>query len=81
MNKLFWDRREKPVDYVVTFVHRGIPGDKRTISVAQVIDVRGSFFTYESEGGETTIPFHRVIELVNTTSGEVLWKSRRRDSD
>lgn len=81
LNKLFWDRRENPNDYKIVFIHRGAPSDRRTISASQIVEVGNSFFVYVSSSeGEATIPFHRVIEVINVVSGKALWTSLKRES-
>lgn len=82
MNRLVWDRRENPADYRIMFVHRGAPDDRRSIDASEIIQVGGSSFTYmNADKGETVIPFHRVILIINGESGTVLWKSRRHESE
>jgi len=77
-NKIFWDKRENPRDYSVTFIHRGAPGDIKRISVSSIEKVGASWFTYSSgEDESTVIPFHRIIEIKNVKSKEVLWRSRK----
>ena len=77
LNKVIWDRRENPEDYVITFVHRGAVEDLKTIPFARIQDVGNSWFTYQDDAeNETTIPFHRVTSVKNTRSGEVIWKKR-----
>ena len=75
LNKVFWDKRENPDDYILTFIHRGGGEDVKTIQLRKIVDVGNSWFAYgDAEEGETTIPFHRVISIKNTRSGEVLWR-------
>lgn len=82
LNKVVWDRRENPADYEITFVHRGAPDDRRAIDASEIIQVGGSSFTYSSvDEGETVIPFHRVVLVINMQSGSVLWRSRKHASD
>jgi len=77
-NKIFWDKRENPSDYSVTFIHRGAPGDIKGISASLIERVGASWFTYSSgEGEPTVIPFHRIVEIKNVKSKEVLWRSRK----
>jgi len=77
-NKIFWDKRENPKDYSVTFVHRGALGDAKSISASIIEKVGHSWFTYSSgEEESTVIPFHRIVEVRNIKSKEVLWRSRK----
>jgi uncharacterized protein (UPF0248 family) len=77
LNKIFWDKRESPEDYVLSFIHRGVPGDVKTLSLKKVGEVGGSWFTYQDDSGrKTTIPFHRITLLKNVRTGDVLWRKR-----
>lgn len=77
LNKIFWDKRERSDDYVLTFIHRGSVGDTRTIPLTKIGHVGISSFTYvDDTGDETTIPFHRVIMVKNVRSEELLWQKR-----
>jgi uncharacterized protein (UPF0248 family) len=77
-NRLMWDLRERIADYEITYVHRGAPDDRRTISARQVGEVSKSWFSHsDAKGEENMIPFHRVIEIRNRVTGEVIWHSRR----
>jgi hypothetical protein len=76
LNKIFWDKRLNVEDYVLTFIHRGVEGDKKTISCKSIIKVGRSWFIYRSTKnmGEVFIPYHRVLEIKNIKTGKVLWK-------
>jgi uncharacterized protein (UPF0248 family) len=76
-NKIFWDKRENPADYVVTFVHRGAEGNVKTISASSIKDVGASWFTYlTGNNEETLIPFHRVVKVKNEKTGVIVWSLR-----
>ncbi|MFH1327395.1 MAG: RNA repair domain-containing protein [Candidatus Bathyarchaeota archaeon] len=72
--KIFWDKRERVEDYTVTFIHRGAPGDQKTILCTSFVNVAKSWFTYRSDEEETLIPFHRILEIKNLKTGKVLWR-------
>ena len=77
LNKIFWDKRERIDDYILTFIHRGSPGDTRTIPLTKIVKVGSSSFTYQDDSEEeTTIPFHRVTLVKNTRSDKALWQKR-----
>jgi uncharacterized protein (UPF0248 family) len=79
LNKLIWDSRENIANYKLTFIHRGAPGDVKTIPCSLIREVRISWFTYGNEGEEETIiPFHRVLEIRNATTGEAIWRKKLR---
>jgi uncharacterized protein (UPF0248 family) len=78
LNKIFWDKREKPEDYMLSYIHRGGTGDLRTIPLTKIRTVGKSSFTYKDEkGDETMIPFHRVTAVRHVVSGKVLWQKRK----
>jgi uncharacterized protein (UPF0248 family) len=78
-NKITYDTRERAGNYVICFVHRGVPGDTREINASLITKVGPSWFTYATaESDETLIPFHRVRRIVNLRTGQVIWISRAR---
>ena len=58
----------------ITFIHRGLPGDKKLIEGPLVTEVKQGHFNYLSEEGGTTIPNDRILEIVS--EGKVLWRKR-----
>jgi uncharacterized protein (UPF0248 family) len=78
-NKMIWDARERTEDYVIHYVHRGVPGDSRHINASSITKVGASWFTYATpESDETLIPFHRVTRIVNVRTGKTVWVSKSR---
>ena len=78
LNRLRWDSSEKAEEYLITFRHRGAPGDVRHVRASEIQKLGKSYFTLTSESGEeVTIPFHRILEVRNTETQEVIWKSRK----
>lgn len=76
LNKLVWDKREAVADYEVTFIHRGVPGDRKTIPCRIITQIGSSWFKYKSEGEAAIIPFHRIIEIKNVRNGQVVWSKK-----
>jgi len=76
-NRFLWDRRLNPEDYTVTFTHRGVAEDRKTVPCSRVVKAGGSWFLYREGAAEVFIPFHRVLEIKNTKTGETLWKKTR----
>jgi uncharacterized protein (UPF0248 family) len=80
-NKITYDTKERAGNYVVYFVHRGVPGDTREINASVITKVGPSWFTYATaESDETLIPFHRVRRIVDLRTGQAIWISRTRES-
>jgi uncharacterized protein (UPF0248 family) len=78
LNKILWDKRERPEDYEITFIYRGAHMNRRTIPCKSITGVKRSWFIYRNEVGEdVVIPFHRVTEIRNVKNNEVAYKSRK----
>jgi uncharacterized protein (UPF0248 family) len=78
-NKITYEARERAGNYVVYFIHRGVPGDTREINASLITKVGPSWFMYvTAESDETLIPFHRVKRIVNLRNGQTIWTSRAR---
>jgi uncharacterized protein (UPF0248 family) len=79
LNRLRWDSREDAEKYLITYVHRGAPDDRKQVNASEILKLGNSYFTLQSESGEdVTIPFHRILEVRDTRTGTVVWKSRRK---
>ena len=77
LNRIRWNPEEKGRTYEITYIHRGAEGDKRVIPFSSIEEIHSSWFTYtDPEGGEVTIPFHRVLEVRDAESGKVIWRKR-----
>lgn len=76
LNKIFWDEREDPGDYEITYVHRGAEGDRKTISAEEIKDVGASWLTLKSQE-EALIPFHRILAIRNVRANRTIWVSRK----
>lgn len=69
LNRLKWTG--KLGDCEITILHRGAPGDRKTIQGKNVTEVKRSYFLYKNRE-ETTIPLHRVLGI--KLEGEMIWK-------
>ncbi len=77
LNRLRWDTRENAADYLITYRHRGAPGDRKQIVASQIGKLGNSYFTFnENSEEETTIPFHRILEIRNVKEDKTIWKNR-----
>jgi len=81
LNKITWDKRLRIQDFTVTFIHRGVKGDKKTIPYESITKVGKSWFLYRAGPGETLIPFHRILEVKNVRKQEVLWKKKSKGGE
>lgn len=82
LNRLRWDENENPEDYEITYRHRGAPGDVKRINASKIRTLGKSYFTIQegSEGEESVIPFHRILEVRNTVDESILWVKRKPSS-
>ena len=56
LNELRWKPEEDLAEAWITYVHRGAPGDERSISGKDIVELEQSFFVTE----DAKIPFHRI---------------------
>jgi uncharacterized protein (UPF0248 family) len=68
LNRLKWGR-EGLSHAVITYVHRGAPGDLAIISGEEILGLGRSFFTV----GNGQIPYHRITRIEN--EGEVVYQA------
>jgi len=64
-------------DCEIVILHRGAPGNRKTIPGKDVTEVKKSYFYYKNKK-ETCIPLHRVLEV--RLKGKVIWKSAKEDA-
>jgi uncharacterized protein (UPF0248 family) len=72
LNELLWHPEKSLEGADLTYVHRGAPGDLKSVP-AQGLAFEKSFFVIKNHI-ETRIPYHRITEIKK--GGEVLWKKR-----
>ena len=74
LNELKW-HRGRVSDASITYLHRGAPGDRRTVSGSEIIELERSFFTT----AESRIPYHRIRRIM--LGGETLYMDREEEVD
>lgn len=72
LNRLKWTGKLGSAE--VVFIHRGAPGDIKTIKGNSIAEVRKGYIVYRN-ARETVIPLHRIVEV--RLSGEVIWRRER----
>lgn len=70
MNRLRWTGSKGLEGVTVTYLHRGVPGDRRTIAGPDILELERSFFVT----ADSKIPYHRI--RVIERRGEVLYRDR-----
>jgi uncharacterized protein (UPF0248 family) len=74
LNKLFWSEKENPEDYKIIYIHRGAPGNLKSLNASCITKIGKSWFSFKDNEEEKIIPFHRVTLIVNLKTGEYLWR-------
>lgn len=69
LNKIKWDKRENPSDYILTYIDLG---KKKELKYTDIKRIEGTFMIVERDREETEIPVHRIREVVK--NGKVIWK-------
>lgn len=70
MNRLRWEKGYSLDNAEIAIIHRGAPEDRRTIRGKEIVKIGHTFF----ETSETSIPFHRIIEI--KYDGETLFEKK-----
>jgi len=73
LNRLKWTKGESLDDAVITYVHRGAPGDVMRIDGTSIKELGRGFFDTD----EVTIPYHRILRI--EYRGKVLFEKTPRD--
>ena len=68
LNQIIWDSRLKVEAHQLTYIHRGTPTNTKTILIS-LLKLHRFVFSIE----ETEIPYHRIIEIKNYITGEILF--------
>jgi uncharacterized protein (UPF0248 family) len=72
LNKLKW--KSGLNECVITILHRGAPDDRKVVEGSCVTELKKSYFSYEKDGRESTIPLHRVLEV--KVRNDVIWRRK-----
>jgi len=80
LNRIIWHPEEDPSKYEIIFIHRGAPGNLKSIPAWCITKVNPQSFEYSLGGESARIPFHRIVEIRNVELGVVVWRSKRHGS-
>ncbi len=69
INMILWHPDMKNTETKITYIHRGIPGNLKTINADSITKIERGFLVLK-EG--TQIPVHRIIKITN--NNKILWK-------
>ena len=70
LNELKWSKDKGLEDAVVTYLHRGAPGDRVAIKGSEIVELERSFFVT----ADSKIPYHRIRRIEH--QGKVLYEER-----
>ncbi|MFQ6105950.1 MAG: DUF504 domain-containing protein [Candidatus Hydrothermarchaeaceae archaeon] len=73
IDELKWHPEKSLEGVVITYLHRGAPGDVISVK-AEELRFEGSFFVLYRDNRKTEIPYHRIVEIKK--GSEILWKKR-----
>ncbi|MCX6814331.1 MAG: RNA repair domain-containing protein [Candidatus Aenigmarchaeota archaeon] len=73
LNRLKWKGGLEKCEIII--LHRGAPGDRKTIYGSHVTEIRRSYFSYKN-GREITIPLHRILEV--RLEEKMIWKRKEK---
>ena len=77
LNMIRWNSKINEEEFEVSFLHRDDGSEKKTIAFPQITTISSSWFYYVSQQNtETLIPFHRILEVRNTRTDEIVWKRK-----
>lgn len=77
LNRLMWDRSLNPGEYVIYFESRGATSGFEVVKGDELEKVYLRGFEARMGGKVKYIPFHRVLEVRNEATGEVLYRSHK----
>lgn len=72
--RLIWDPSIQKSDYMIYFKSRGVPGNVEAVKGDSVKRVYLRGFEAESENRVLYIPFHRIVMIRNSATGEVVYQ-------
>ncbi len=75
LNKLKWDKREDPGNYMIYYISRGAPGDIEKISADKIVNIYSRGFEFKEDNNIKYIPYHRIIIIKNIKDNIFVFKS------
>ncbi len=71
LNKIKWDKKEKPEDYEIIYFDR-ILGKQMTMPYTKIQALEDPFMVLRDKAGEVRIPLHRIQEVKKKS--KTIWK-------
>ena len=69
INKIKWDKRENPEDYILIYIDLG---KRKELAYTSIKRLEGNFMVIDRDLEEVEIPLHRIREVKK--KGKVIWK-------
>lgn len=76
LDMLLWHPEKKIKNCIITFIHRGAPGNLKRIEGSSIRSLEGGFIILEDE---TKIPCHRVIRI--ECDQDFLWEKKLKERE
>ncbi len=73
LSKIKWDKKENPIDNEISYRHDGALDNKRSLLCSEIKTLSKNYFQYESIYGRTIIPFHRILQIKNMKTNNILY--------
>jgi len=81
LSRLIYDVDLDKGDFELTYISRGHAEDKESINCSSLVKVTRDYLIFKARDGSLkSIPFHRVISLVDKRRGKTLYFNPRLDS-
>ena len=71
LNKIKWDKREKPEDYEIYYLDR-VSNELIGVPFELIKRIEGNFMVIDRHSEEVEIPLHRIRQIKK--KGVVVWK-------
>lgn len=71
LNRLRWDASENLDEAVISYVHRGAPGDVMSVKGSDITSLDKGFFGT----ADASIPYHRIVRI--EYRGKVVFDKKR----
>lgn len=71
LNKIKWDERENPEDYILLYFDR-VKQKLKELKYTEIKRIEGTFMLVDISGKEINIPLHRIRKVQK--QGEIVWE-------
>ena len=70
-----WDDhlKDEAMYIEITYINRGAPNDISRIEYESILDIKKKFIVLNIKEEQTYIPIHRISQILNRKTGEILY--------